>query len=154
MSTAQEINEERERLAELGLDPRRQWPPKMTWWKKDGTPLRNLRTDSYLRLLYLRKGFLPAPPSELAQAADEDTGSATTAALPPEPHPSGRQGGRPKGIPPRLFATVLQLHHQGHGYRWIDNHLRTLGVSTTFSTVRRLVRGEGAYGQARNIGGK
>ena len=68
MSTAQEINEERERLAELGLDPRRQWPPKMTWWKKDGTPPRNLRTDSYLRLLYLRKGFRPAPPSEVAQA--------------------------------------------------------------------------------------
>lgn len=57
-----------------------------------------------------------------------------------------RQGpGRPRSIPPEFFETVLQLYKSGLGYRSIANHLRRLGVDTTHTAVRRMIKGEGAY---------
>ena len=56
-----------------------------------------------------------------------------------------RGPGRPKSIPPEFFETILTLYRGGQGYRSIANHLRTLGVSTTYSAVRRLIKGQGAY---------
>ena len=60
--------------------------------------------------------------------------------------------GRPKSIPPELFDTILQLYAAGEGYRRIANRLRGLGISATWSSVRRLVKGEGAYAEARVSG--
>lgn len=60
-----------------------------------------------------------------------------------------RGAGRPRAIPPESFNTVLQLYSQGLGYRSIANHLWGLGVYTTHTTVRRLIRGQGAYSDAR-----
>ena len=59
----------------------------------------------------------------------------------------GRRGpGRPKGIPEELFNTILQLYESGDGYRRITSYLqRVHGVSTTYTTIRRLVKGQGAY---------
>ena len=53
--------------------------------------------------------------------------------------------GRPKSISSEHFETILQLYDSGLGYRSIANHLRDLGISTTFSAVRRFLKGEGAY---------
>ena len=59
---------------------------------------------------------------------------------------SDRMGsGRPRSIPPEAFETILQLYAGGHGYRRIANELRGLGISTTYSSVRRLVKGQGTY---------
>ena len=60
-----------------------------------------------------------------------------------------RGPGRPRAIPPESFDTVLQLDSQGLGYRSIANHLWGLGVYTTHTTVRRLIRRQGAYANAR-----
>ena len=61
-------------------------------------------------------------------------------------HPGvGRGPGRPRIIPPELFDTISQLYDSGLGYRRIANHLRSLGISATFSSVRRLIKGGGAY---------
>jgi len=57
--------------------------------------------------------------------------------------------GRPKSIPHELFETILQLYAQGYGYRSITRHLRGLGLGTTHTTVRRLLKGEGAYAKCR-----
>ena len=59
-----------------------------------------------------------------------------------------RGSDRPKSIPSEHFETILQLYNSGHGYRRIANHLRDQGVSTTFSAVRRFIKGEGAYGNS------
>ena len=59
--------------------------------------------------------------------------------------PVRRGAGRPRSIHPEHFETILQLYTSGLGYRSIANHLRRLGVSTTFSAVRRFIKGEGAY---------
>ena len=56
-----------------------------------------------------------------------------------------RGPGRPRSIPPELFETILQLYKGGLGYRSIANHLRGLGINATFNSVRRLVKGQGAY---------
>ena len=56
-----------------------------------------------------------------------------------------RGPGRPKSIPPEFFDTILQLYKNGLGYRSITTHLRGVGVSTTHTAVRRVVKGEGAY---------
>ena len=56
-----------------------------------------------------------------------------------------REPGRPKSIPPEFFDTILQLYKTGLGYRSITTHLRGVGVSTTYTAVRRVVKGEGAY---------
>ena len=57
-----------------------------------------------------------------------------------------RGPGRPRSISPEHFETISQLYESGVGYRRIANHLRGLGVSTTFSAVRRFLKREGAYG--------
>ena len=64
-----------------------------------------------------------------------------------------RGPGRPKAIPPRLFATVLKLYDGGFGYRSIANQLQCLGVLTTHTTVRRMIRGEGAYERRVHLSG-
>jgi hypothetical protein len=56
-----------------------------------------------------------------------------------------RGAGRPRSIPPEFFETILQLYKNGLGYRSITTHLRGVGVSTTYSAVRRLIKGQGAY---------
>ena len=56
-----------------------------------------------------------------------------------------RGPGRPRSIPPWAFETILQLYKTGLGYRSITAHLRGVGVSTTHTAVRRVVKGEGAY---------
>ena len=56
-----------------------------------------------------------------------------------------RASGRPRSIPPEAFDTVLQLYAAGQGYRSIANELRGLGIAATYSSVRRLVKGQGAY---------
>ena len=61
--------------------------------------------------------------------------------------PNNRAPGRPRSIPTEHFDTVLQLYAAGLGYRSIGNHLRGLGISTTFSSVRRLIKGQGAYAE-------
>ena len=61
---------------------------------------------------------------------------------------SNHRPGRPRAIPTEHFDTVLQLYAAGEGYRRIANHLRGLGISATFSSVRRLVKGHGAYAAA------
>ena len=63
-------------------------------------------------------------------------------------NPIRRGAGQPRSIPPERFETILQLYTSGLGYRSIANHLRGLGVSTTYSAVRRLVKGEGAYAES------
>ena len=63
----------------------------------------------------------------------------------PEDQGARRGSGRPRSIPPELFETVLQLYKGGLGYRSIANHLRGLGVGTTHTAVRRMIKGEGAY---------
>ena len=56
-----------------------------------------------------------------------------------------RGPGRPRSIPPEHFDTILQLYKGGLGYRSIAKHLRRLGVGTTHTAVRRMIKGEGAY---------
>ena len=57
---------------------------------------------------------------------------------------SERQGpGRLRSIPPEHFDTILQLYKGGLGYRSIANRLWGLGVGTTYTAVRRMVKGEG-----------
>ena len=56
-----------------------------------------------------------------------------------------RRPGRPKSIPPEFFDTILQLYKTGLGYRSITTRLRGVGVSTTHTAVRRVIKGEGAY---------
>ena len=61
--------------------------------------------------------------------------------------------GRPRSIPGSLFDTVLQLYASGYGYRSIATHLRGLGMSTTHTTVRRLLKAEGAYAKCSSAEG-
>ena len=61
--------------------------------------------------------------------------------------------GRPRSIPPELFTTILQLYAQGWGYRSITRHLEGLGIATTYTTVRRLILGQGAYAKCFQCGG-
>ena len=60
--------------------------------------------------------------------------------------------GRPRSIPCSLFDTILQLYARGYGYRSITTHLRGLGVSTTHTTVRRLLKSQGAYAKCPRCG--
>jgi len=64
-----------------------------------------------------------------------------------------RSAGRPRSIPDALFETVLQLYSMGYGYRSITTRLRALGVSTTHTTIRRLLLGLGAYARCPTCGG-
>ena len=56
-----------------------------------------------------------------------------------------RTAGRARSIPPEAFDMVWRLYIAGHGYRTIARELRGLGISVTYSSVRRLVKGQGAY---------
>ena len=56
-----------------------------------------------------------------------------------------RVSGRAKSIPPEVFDTVWRLYAAGHGYRTIAKELQGLGISVTYSSVRRLIKCEGAY---------
>ena len=60
--------------------------------------------------------------------------------------------GRPRRIPPETFETFLQLYAAGHGYRSIVNELRGLGIGATYSSVRRLIKDEGAARRAMVVG--
>ena len=53
--------------------------------------------------------------------------------------------GRPQSIPPEMWGTVFRLHSQGHGYRRIADLLIPLHVSTTKSSVERLIKGLPPY---------
>ena len=57
--------------------------------------------------------------------------------------------GCPRSIPFELFETVLQLYNSGLGYGSIANHLRGIGVGSTHTAVRRMIKGEGAYSRAQ-----
>ena len=72
---------------------------------------------------------------------DQDNNQATVARRGP---------GRPQSIPQTYFETILQRYRQGDGYRRLATYLRSLGVSTTHTAVRRFIRGEGAYAECRN----
>ena len=50
-----------------------------------------------------------------------------------------------RGGPEASLPSLLKLYKGGLGYRSIANHLRGLGINATFSSVRRLVKGQGAY---------
>jgi len=69
----------------------------------------------------------------------------------PEHGEGERRGpGRPRSVPSWAFETILQLYKNGLGYRSITTHLRGVGVSTTHTAVRRLIKGEGAYTRPRD----
>jgi len=56
-----------------------------------------------------------------------------------------RGPGRPQSIPQAYYETILQRYRQGDGYRRLATYLQGLGVSTSHTAVRRLIKGEGAY---------
>jgi hypothetical protein len=58
--------------------------------------------------------------------------------------------GRPQSIPPQHWSTVFALYAAGNGYRRIADLLIPLGVSTTKSSVERLVKGQAPY-QGRRV---
>ena len=53
--------------------------------------------------------------------------------------------GRPRSIPQELFDVILTWHRAGDGYLSIAIKLRERGVNTSPSSVRRLIKVEGAY---------
>jgi repressor of nif and glnA expression len=50
-----------------------------------------------------------------------------------------RKPGRPKAIPENSILDVLSLYGGGLGYRAIARELRSKGISTSWSTVRRTI---------------
>ena len=62
--------------------------------------------------------------------------------------------GRPQSIPKHVWPEVFRLYSMGHGYRAIADLMIPLGVSTTKSSVERLVKGLPPYtGATRRRGG-
>ena len=59
MPTLTELSRERELLADLGLKPVSLWPPRCTWYRKDGSVAGMLPCDPYSRLLYMSRGLWP-----------------------------------------------------------------------------------------------
>jgi len=53
--------------------------------------------------------------------------------------------GRHRSIPEQMWGACFQAYSQGLGYRAIADLLIPLGVSTTKSSVERLIKGWGAY---------
>ena len=53
--------------------------------------------------------------------------------------------GRRQSIPQELWGECIRLYGQGHGYRAIADRLIPLGVSTTKSSVERLIKGLPPY---------
>ena len=73
-----------------------------------------------------------------------------------EPHVRERNPrgpGRPRAIDQAFFETVSQLYESGLGYRSIANELWRLNCFTTHTTVRRLLKRQGAYSDARVANG-
>ena len=48
-----------------------------------------------------------------------------------------------RGGPEVSFPSLLKLYKGGLGYRSIANHLRCLGVGTSHTAVRGMIKGEG-----------
>jgi len=65
---------------------------------------------------------------------------------------AGVRRGRPRSVPPECWGTVFRLYGQGHGYRRIANELAEMGVSTTKSSVERLIKGLPPYQGRRVVG--
>ena len=59
MPTHTELTRERELLTGLGLRPVTFWPPRCTWYRKDGSVAGKLPCDPYSRLLYMSRGLRP-----------------------------------------------------------------------------------------------
>ena len=59
MPTHTELTRERELLTDLGLGPVSLWPPRCTWYRKDGSVAGKLPCDPYSRLLYMSRGLRP-----------------------------------------------------------------------------------------------
>ena len=59
MPTHTELTRERELLTDLGLRPVSLWPPRCTWYRKDGSVAGKLPCDPYSRLLYMSRGLRP-----------------------------------------------------------------------------------------------
>ena len=59
MPTHTELTRERELLTDLGLRPVTLWPPRCTWYRKDGSGTGKLTCDPYSRLLYMSRGLRP-----------------------------------------------------------------------------------------------
>lgn len=57
--------------------------------------------------------------------------------------------GRPQSIPPEHWGTVFRLYADGHGYRAIADLLIPMHVSTTKSSVERLIKGLPPYSGRR-----
>jgi hypothetical protein len=53
--------------------------------------------------------------------------------------------GRRRSIPPPFWGMVFHLYSQGYGYRRIADELLKIGVTTTKSSVSRLIRGDRPY---------
>ena len=59
MPTHTELTRERQLLTDLGLMPVALWPPRCTWYRKDGSVAGKLPCDPYSRLLYMGRGLRP-----------------------------------------------------------------------------------------------
>ena len=59
MATHTELTGERELLTDLGLRPVALWPPRCTWYRKDGSIAGKLPCAPYSRLLYMSRGLRP-----------------------------------------------------------------------------------------------
>ena len=53
--------------------------------------------------------------------------------------------GRPRALPSEALERVLTLRRAGLGYRAIARELRRAGIDVNWATVRRAVKGQGAY---------
>ncbi len=51
-----------------------------------------------------------------------------------------KKPGRPRAIPERLIPRVLTFYQGGMGYRALARELRQEGISTDWSTVRRVIK--------------
>ena len=57
--------------------------------------------------------------------------------------------GRPASIPEWAYVVVFGLHADGYGYTRIATMLESLAISTTKSSVHRLLAGLPPYGSRR-----
>jgi len=55
-----------------------------------------------------------------------------------------REPGRPRAIPAALIPKVLSLYRHGLGYRAIARELEKDGLCVDWSTIRRLIKVQGA----------
>lgn len=59
--------------------------------------------------------------------------------------------GRRQSIPPWAWPEVFRLYGQGLGYRAVANALVPLKVSTTKSSIERLIKGKPPYSGRRPL---